>query len=278
MTGRPLSAFVALAVVTTLSCATGMTRMQRGLEPTMERMTRANSYLQVVAAISSDPGRISRADGHVYLADVAPQLRYMALTGDTAAYRRLRHFVETSMVRRDGGMAELRGRYRAGAAFEPASHYGTLRMGDALSLGWGTLGDTAAGMLAAQLRPAAGGVGAADVTQRLERCASLDAGAATDRGAARALLAREAKELTGGFGESQAAAVGLTGSDADLVLMSCLTRVAVAADDPDATVRHLEHILDRVDRMYKGSGRPNPGASSEVLLTFRVVQRVGPRY
>jgi len=119
--------------------------MQRALDPSLERSQRTETYIQAVSGITGDASRLNRGDGFVYLADVAPTLRHLGLVGDSVAYRRLRRFVQTSMMTRDSAGAQPRRRFRVQAPFEPATPYSVRRLGDALALGWQAFADTGDG-------------------------------------------------------------------------------------------------------------------------------------
>lgn len=252
--------------------------MQRALDASMERSLGAESYVRSVSGITGDASRFTRGDGYVYLSDVAPSLRHFGLSGDTASYKRLRRFVETSMVARDSTGTHPRRRVRGGAPVEPATPFAVRRLGDALALGWRVLGDTASAVLAASLRPGESpepGGSATDVL--VERCVTAEATVGTDAAPARTILAG-ARQFRGGEAAGQASRLDLRGGDADLVALACLTRLGLAVEDPDATVRFLDRMLDRLMPLATRSGRPDPGAAAEVLLTLREVRAVGPRY
>lgn len=270
----------AVLAVAAEACASAGARgpMQRALDPSIERARRAETYISSVSGITGDALRLSRGDGFVYLADVAPTLRQLGLVGDSASYRRLRRFVQASMMARDSAGAQPRRRFRVQAPFEPATPYAVRRLGDALALGWQTFADTASAALAASLRsdeaPAPMGT-ASDVL--VQRCMAADAAVSTDPAAARQLLA-SAKGFRGGELPAQASALDLRGGDGDLVALACLTRMGLAVHDPDATVRFLDRLLDRLSPFLRGSGRPDPGAAAEVLLALREVRLAGPSY
>jgi hypothetical protein len=271
--------FVAATMMLTAACATtARSGMPLALEPSMERMQATEQYLRTVAGPTGDAFRMSRGDGYVYMTDVAPTLRYLALTGDSLGYRRLRGFVATSMIRRDASGARPYARARAGAPFEDASPYAALRLGEALAIGWSLLGDTASAVLSAQLRPVpalAARPGSVDAL--VEECVSAEARLATETETARAVLQRR-KDFRGGFAIGEQSALGLRDADADLVVMSCLTRLGVAVNDPDATVRFLDRMLGRLSKMVNGSGRPDFGVTADVMLTLKQAEARGPKY
>lgn len=276
----PLPAVVvagALALAAS-GCSLATTRMQRALDPSMERAMAAASYLQSAAGITADARRLIRSDGYVYLSDIGPQLRYLATTGDSSSYGSLRRFAEREMVRRDATGFAARLRFRQDAPFEVATPFATLRFTEALALGWRTLGDTASAMLAARMAPVTPVGGQRTETDvAAEECVNAEVSLASNPLAGAALLRRfrrydGSKDL---HAESQ---LGLRGRDASLVALSCLTRVSLTLGDPDAAVRHLDRLLGRLDPLLAKSGRPDPGAASDALLTLRQALGAGPRY
>ena len=272
-----LSVALALALAGS-ACSFATTGMQRALDPSMERITAATMYLQTASGITGDARRIVRGDGYIYLADVGPQLRYMAMTGDSASYRILRRFAEREMVRRDSSGFALRHRYRQGAPFEKATPFGVLRFTEALALGWRTFGDTASAVLAAQMAPVAPLGGERTETDRVaEECVNAEVSLASNPAAAAAVLAKN-RRYDGRHDLYAESTLGLRGSDAELVALSCLVRVGLATKDADATVRHLDKLLDRLDPILAQSGRPDPGAASDVLWALRQATAAGPKY
>lgn len=268
-----------LAVAAANGCAAAPRGpMQRGLDASMERLLRTEQYIRTVTGLTSDGERLMRGDGYIYLSDVAPQLRYHAQLGDTAAYRKLRGFAASRMVLREGGVSRLRRRVRGGSPFEEATLYGAHRFSDALGLGWRLLGDTASAILAASLNASMdAGLGRSRADQMAERCADAEALVATDPGAGRKLL-RDSRFFNGGTAASQVSALGLRGADGDLVAFSCLTRIALALKDPDGTVRFLDRLLEQLKPFLVASGRPDPGVGADILLTLRAVRAAGPSY
>ncbi len=275
---RPLRWLSVLAAATACASVTARGPMQRSLDPSMERALRAETYVRAVSGISGDALRFARSDGYVYLADVAPSLSHLGLAGDTASYRRLRRFVETSMIERDSAGVQPRRRVRTGAPVELATPYAVRRLGDALALGWQALGDTASAVLAASLRAGESPEPSGSATdQMVERCVTAMASVSADEATARRVLAG-ARQFRGGETAGQASGLDLRGSDGDLVALACLTRLSLAVKDPDATVRFLDRMLDRLAPLVSRSGRPDPGAAAEVLQALREVRAVGPRY
>ncbi|MBA4070460.1 MAG: hypothetical protein C0497_01285 [Gemmatimonas sp.] len=282
MTPRaPRVAAFAGAVLLASACAsTPGLRMQRALDASMERVLRTESYLRSAAGISSHPSRLTRGDGFVYLADVAPVLRYLAEVRDTVRFRALRGFVVEKLVRPGPSGLELARRFRDGEAFERATAYGHLWTVKALVDGWRLLGDTASALARAQLAPFEPAA-----SQRLSAMhqLSIDCGDAmdavpSDPAPARAVLVR-AKKLVGS--REAVADQGSPGSPAiegEAALLSCLTRVGIALRDPDATVRYLDHLLDHLQPMLTRSGRPDIGTAADILLTLRRARAAGPEY
>ena len=270
--------FVAACVATATACASTGGPMHRALDPSMERVVSTENYIRGVAGITGDGTRLMRGDGYTYLADVAPQLRYLALTGDSASYRRLRRFADARLVERDAAGARPRQRVREGSAvFDAASPYDAQRFRDALAAGWLAFADTASAVLAAGLRPVeATGATSSSMEQLVEQCATAEAAVATNPAGAQAVL-RSAKQFHGAPAETSGVP-GLRGADGDLVVLSCLTRLGLAVRDPDATVRFLDRLLDTLAPYLRGSGRPDTGVAAEVLLTLRAVVAAGPGY
>jgi hypothetical protein len=54
--------------------------------------------------------------------------------------------------------------------------------------------------------------------------------------------------------------------------------LGLAVGDPDATVHHLDRLLGQLDPLLAQSGRPDPGAASDVLLALRQALAAGPKY
>lgn len=252
--------------------------MQRALDPSMERLVSTEIYIRDVAGISGDVSRIMRGDGYVYLVDVGPTMRHVALIGDTLSYRRLRRFVDTSLMARDAAGAQPRRRVRGASPFEPATPYAVRRLGDALSLGWQRFGDTASAVLAASLRPVETMDRSGSATDQLvERCTMAEVAGRVDKTAARRVLA-SAKSFRNSVAVTQVGSIDLRGGDADLSALACLTRLGLALKDPDATVRFLDRLLSRLQPYTRGSGRPDPGAAADVLLVLREAREQGPAF
>ncbi len=268
-----------LALATLTACASGPSRMHRALDASMERVARTEAYLRSVSGITGTPSRLMRGDGFIYLADISPQLRYLAVTADTARYRSLRSFVANSLMRRDStGLVPAR-RLRAGAGFEAAIPYGVRRLSEALATGWQYLGDSASAVMVAQLAPVADGPDRLySATDRLAvRCVAAELATTSEPALARAMLA-SAKDFRGGVPVIEESALGMRGIDGDLVVLSCLTRLALSQRDEDATVRSLDRLLDELDQFARRSGRPDPGTGADVLLTLAQVRAAGPKY
>ena len=269
---------IVLSVLAT-ACASAHEPMQRALDPSMERAARSERYLRAVGGITGNAARMTRGDGSVYLADVAPSMRFFVITGDGAAYLRMRRYVEASMIERAATGLQPARRVRPRGGFERATPYGVARLGDALALGWQAFGDTASAALAASLRAddSPTQLVGTESDQMVERCSAADASVRTDPGTARAVLGG-ARRFAGGGSPGRESHLDLRGVDGDLVALACLTRLALAVNDPDATVRFLDRLLDRLAPFLSGRGRPDPGAAAEVLLALREVRAAGPGY
>lgn len=271
---------VAALAVTAMGCSSlGMHGpMQRALDPSMERLIDTEIYVRDVAPITGDATRLHRGDGFVYLVDAGPMMRHLALIGDSTAYRRLRRYVETSLMARDSGEARPRRRVRGLAPFEPATPYSVRRLGDALGLGWQLFGDTASAVLAASLRPTESTDQSGSTTDQLvERCTMAEVSGRVDPASARRVLA-SAKSFRNSVAVTQVGRMDLRGGDGDLAALACLTRLGLALKDPDATVRFLDRLLDRLGPYANGSGRPDPGAAADVLLALREARMAGPNW
>ena len=262
------------------ACATTQSRMHRALDPSMERALSTEGYLATVAGISQYPERLTRGDGYVYLSDLAPQMRYLATVGDTARFRALRSFVYQKMMRRDAaGMAPILA-YREGAASRPATPYGVRFLREALRGGWRLMGDTLSATMLAQMQavdaPLAGN--STRIYQLTMDCNNAEEAVGTDPAPARAVVAR-AKAVVGNLAAAaEQAASGSTEIDGETDLLSCLTRVGLALQDPDVTVRYLDRLLDQLNPLLSHSGRPSLGTSADVLFTLYRVRRAGPAY
>lgn len=277
---RAVAALSGLLVLAAGCASAPPARMRRALDPSMERVLRTESYLRNVAGISSHPSRLTRSDGFVYVSDVAPILRYLAEVRDTARFRALRAFVTDKMLRRGPSGFEVARRFRAGEAFQGATPYGYIWTTQALAEGWRLLGDTASAAVLAQLAPQepASGERPSPSQQLSIACGDAMDVVTFDPTPARAVLAR-ARPLVGGASAAKArSARGVAVADGEVDLLSCLTRLAIALPDPDATVRYLDRLLDRMEPLVANSGRPETGTAADVLLTLRRVREAGPAY
>lgn len=277
---RAVAALSGLLVLAAGCASAPAARMRRALDPSMERVLRTESYLRSVAGISSHPSRLTRSDGFVYVSDVAPILRYLAEVGDTARFRALRAFTTDQMLRRGPSGFEVARRFRAGDAFQGATPHGHIWMAQALAEGWRLLGDTASATVLAQLasHEPASGERPSPIQQSSIACGDAMDVVAFDRAPARAVLAR-AKPLVGGTGASRArSARGVAAAEGEVDLLSCLTRLGIALQDPDAAVRYLDRLLTHLEPLVANSGRPAPGTAADVLLTLRRVRAAGPDY
>jgi hypothetical protein len=253
------------------ACAPAQSHMQRALDPSIERVLRAESYIQTVAGITGNASRLMRGDGFVYLSDVAPQLRYLAQTGDVARYRSLRTFVQQDMLRRDStGLTPAR-RYRRDATFEKATAYGYHWLSEALKDGWRLLADTASAQLLAQVNWSA-----EEMTQAYAstygytmRCADAAEEARENPAPGRAILARADREMR---------ALSVIGAEFELDVLACMTRLAIAVQDADKSVNYVDRMLDILEPFLTHSGRPDAGTSADILLTFKRVREAGPHY
>lgn len=282
MTRRPPLTRIVLVVLglSAAACASHQSRMHLALDASMERVLWTEAYLRNVSGISVHPSRLSRGDGYVYLADVAPQLRYLAETGDTVRYRALRTFVVDKLMRRDStGLSPLRA-HREGSPSQPATQYGVLWLRQALRDGWQAVGDTLSAVTLAQMRQvdAPMPAHATRMYQLTTACGEATEVAATDPAPARAVLAT-ARTLVGTpLAATEQAAAGVSAAEGELDLLSCLTRAGLALRDPDATVRYLDRLLDVVGPLLVHSGRPDLGTTADVLLTLHRVRDAGPSY
>ncbi len=285
MTRRALSfavraAAVLAAPLLAAACSSAQNRMQRGIEPSIERVVRTESYLRTVAGVSSQASRQSRVDGYVYVSDLAPQLRYLAEVGDTARYVTLRASVLARLTRRGTAGLVLARRYRDGEAFERASPYGYLWTIKALRDGWGLLGDTASAQALAQLVPLApeDAQNRTPMSRLFMDCAEAEDVVASDAARARGVLARSRTLIGSAAFVKEQWELGATAEAGEADLLSCLTRVALELGEPDATVRHLDRLLDRMQILVGRSGRPAVGTAADILLTLHRVREAGPRY
>lgn len=259
------------ALIASACAAAPINRMQRALDPSMERVLRTENYLRNVAGITGTATRLMRGDGFIYLSDLAPQLEFLADMRDTVRYRTLRTFIEEKMIRRDAAGWTPWRRYRADAAFEAATPYGYHWLAEGLAAGWGALGDTASAVLIARVVwPGEEAAKSYAPSYRFTmQCEDAEDVSATDRARGRALLKTA---------DAQLKALAIRGSDAELDVVSCLTRLAVSVEDPDATVRYLDRMLDIVAPFLEHSARPDAGTSADVLMTLHRVRVVGPTY
>jgi hypothetical protein len=276
MSARRLLVLAGSALVS--ACASSPRAMQRALDPSMERVLVMEQYLGTVVGVTRHPSRMMRSDGFVYVSDVSPVMRYFAALGDSAAYLPLRRFLETRLLFEDSAGLKLARRFREGDPPERATPYGYLWTGTALLEGWRTLRDTASARLLAQLDPAS--VGAAPGRGEMYRL-STDCGAAldavaTDAAPARAVLARARRFVRSAQAAREQAAMGVTASEGEVDLLSCLTRVGLALDDADAAVTYLDRMLDLLQPFLSHSGRTDVGTGADVLLTLHRVREQGP--
>lgn len=262
------------------ACASSQSRMHRALDPSMERVLRTQQYLFSVSGISSNPSRLARGDGYIYLSDLAPQMRYLAHTGDTARYRVLRAFVQEHMLRRDPDGFVPGRRYRADASFQPATPYGYLFLNRALSEAWQSLRDTASAQLVAQIKwnETPSSASYPTMYKLMTRCAEAMDVVSTDPAAGRAVLKDAKALLHAPKVEAEQAAEGKTALEGEADALACLTRLSIALADPDATVRNLDHLLDHLNPLLNHSGRPDMGTTADILLTLNRVRAAGPRY
>lgn len=277
LTVTALTALLALAH----GCASSPpVRLRRALDASMERVLRTESYLRSVAGISSQPARLTRGNGFIYVSDVAPILRYLADVRDTTRFRALRGFMTDKLLRRGPAGYEVARRYREGDAFERATPYGYLWTTQALAEGWRLLGDTASASVLAQMAPSAVGAEQSPsiMYQLSVQCGDASEVVRADPAAARAVLARAKKFIGTQRAAEEQAALGSTAVEGEVDLLSCLTRLGLALQDPDATVWYLDHLLDHIKPMLVHSGRPDLGTSADILLTLRRVREAGPAY
>ncbi|MDP1891817.1 MAG: hypothetical protein Q8K55_13070 [Gemmatimonadaceae bacterium] len=283
--GRSPRALTVAALTGVLVLAAGCAsappvRMRRALDASMERVLRTESYLRSVAGISSHPSRLTRGDGFVYISDVAPILRYLAEVRDTARFRALRAFTTEKMMRRGPSGFEVARRYRDGAAFEAATPYGRVWTTQAFAEGWRLLGDTVSASVLAQLAPPDKALAQhpSELSQLSITCGDAMDVVTLDPAPARAVL-RRARTLVGSAKAAEdQAALGSTAVEGEVDLLSCLTRTGLALRDPDATVRYLDRLLDRMEPLVKRSGRPDMGTAADILLTLRRVREAGPSF
>lgn len=282
MTRRALTvAALSGVLVLAAGCASAPpARMRRALDASMERVLRTEAYLRSVAGISSHPSRLMRGDGFVYISDVAPILRYLAEVRDTARFRALRAFTTDKLMRRGPSGVQVARRYREGEAFEAATPYGVVWTTQALAEGWRLLGDTASASVMAQLAPQdpSPAPNPSEMYQLSLACGDAMDVVTADPAPARAVL-RQARTLVGSAkAAKEQAALGVTAVEGEVDLLSCLTRAGVALHDPDATVRYLDRLLDRMAPLVVHAGRPDMGTAADILLTLRRVREAGPEY
>jgi hypothetical protein len=282
MTRRTLTV-VACAGALTLAAACASTpqrRMHRALDASMERVLRTEAYLRSVAGITGQPSRLARGDGFIYVSDVAPVMRYLAETRDTVRYRALRSFLTEKLMRRGPSGFELARRYREGDAWEGATAYGYRWATQALSEGWRLLADTTSARVLAQAAPfeARAAQNPSEMYRLSMDCSDAVEIVASDPAPARAVMARARKLVGSRKAAEEQAALGYTAVEGEVDLLSCLTRVALSLEDPDATVWGLDHLLDHIKPMLVHSGRPDLGTAADILLTLRRVREAGPEY
>jgi hypothetical protein len=278
MTRRVTVPLVCAALLWGGACASHQTRMHRALDASMERVYLTELYLQTVAGISGSPARLTRSDGFVYLSDVAPQMLYLAEAGDTARYRSLRAFVADKMMRRSPTGLVPGLRYRADLRFEEATGPSRRAIGKALIFGWERLGDTTSAQLVAQLAPAADDGATLDPLEALvSECGDALDVVGSDPAPARAVLAKARGVLAGARRAPQGPpAGGRPGADGEMKAQACLARAAIAANDPDAAVRHLDRMLDLLAPVVRNAGRPDLSTAADVLRTLRIARAAGP--
>jgi hypothetical protein len=183
------------------------------------------------------------------------------------------------MVRRAAtGMAPSL-RYRADLRFEEATGPARHALGKALILGWERLGDTTSAQLVAQLAPAGDAGATLDPLEALvSECSDALDVVTSDAAPARAVLAKARGVLASARRTPQGPTVGgRPGADGEMKAQACLARAAIAANDPDAAVRHLDRMLDLLAPVLRNSGRPDLSTSADVLRTLRVARAAGPR-
>ncbi len=279
---RPLFVRVVLAaaLASGASCASTQSRMHRALDPSMERVLATESYLWTVSGISGQPERLLRSDGYLYLSDIGPVMRYLALVQDSSRFRSLRRFVETNMLGRDsvGRLVPLR-RSRTGSAFERATPYGDRFLRKALNSAWQQFSDSASAKLLASISWVTD-----DQDDKYDEmyhltmhCADAVDVTGADLTAAAAVLKDADRRFNGLVDENNRLGKSkVAGGELDFA--SCLTRLAVVTNNPDATVRYLDRTLDILKPLLVHSGRPDLGTTADVLLTLRLVKLSGPSY
>ena len=254
--------------------------MRRALDASIERVLLSERYLATVIGLTISPSRMTRSDGFVYLSDLAPVMRRFAELGDAASYVALRRFLGDRMVVPEGSAARLAARYREDAAFEPAAPLAYFWTRKALLEGWRSLGDTASAQLLARVNPSTGGVApgrgeglalTADCDDALDQLPS-------ERAPARAVLERARTIVGSAAARAERTTRENVEADGETVLLSCLTRLGLAMNDPDATVRHLDPLLDLLAQYQSFSGRPGLGTGADVLITLHRVRLAGPKW
>ncbi len=273
-------ALLALLALPAAGCASTQSRMHRALDPSMEGALRTEEYLFSVSGISSVPSRLTRSDGFIYLSDLAPQMRYLANSGDTARYRALRDFVRDRMLRRDAdGLVPARV-YRDGAPLQQATPYGYVFLRRALHEAWQNFGDTASAQLLARIKwnetPPSASYGT--LYRLTANCHDAAEVVSSDPTAGRRVLGEARRLIHSPSVEAEKAAAGTTAVDGEVAALACLTRLGLALDDPDASVRNLDDLLRHLAPLVEHSGRPDLGTTADVLLTLRRVRAAGPRY
>jgi hypothetical protein len=254
--------------------------MRRALDASIERVLRTEAYLRSVAGVSSHPSRLTRSDGFVYLSDVAPILRYLAEVRDTARFGALRAFTTSKMMRRGPAGFEVALRYREGEAFQAATPSGYAWTTQALAEGWRLLGDTVSASVLAQFAPQEPASERTPTAMNPLAMACRDAldAVAVDPASARAVLRRASTQVGSARAGREQAARRVAVEEGEYERLSCLTQLGLAVQDPDATVRYLDRLLDLLAPLVANSGRPDMGTSADILVTLRRVREAGPDY
>ncbi|MBM3906692.1 MAG: hypothetical protein FJ363_01310 [Gemmatimonadetes bacterium] len=262
------------------SSAPSAAAMRRALEPSMERVLILERYFGTVVGLTKHPSRMTRSDGFVYLSDLAPVMRQFAELGERESYLALRQFLERGMVRENGAEVQLSRRYRADAPFELATPSGYLWTGKALLEGWRSLGDTASAQLLARINPGAAGTaaGRGEMYKLSTDCGDALDVVRSDPAPARAVLVRARTFVGSPAARKEQLAMGVTAAEGEVDLLSCLTRVGLALNNPDVAVRYLDRMLDVLQPLLTHSGRTDLGTGADVLLTLHRVREAGPKW
>jgi hypothetical protein len=276
-----LAALSALAALSELAAPAAMAQrpMQRALEPSMERVLIMEDYLRTVSGLSKHPERLSRSDGYVYLSDLAPVMRYFAETEDRASYVQLRTFLLANMLQRRPEGILLARRFRTGQPFERATPYGYHWTRKALLDAWQAFGDTISAATLAQLVPIEqdGASSSGMYTLSLDCADAMDV-VKSDPAPGRAVLSRAKSFVGTKKAREEQLATGSVAAEGEVDLLSCLTRLGVALNDPDAAVRYLDRMLDLLHPFLQHSGRTDLGTGADVLLTLHRVREAGPTW